>query len=239
MKNLCLFFIAVLTFGNLSSQTLSRQVFSTIGSFYDNGQMNLSYTLGQPEYLTTDSNFIILTQGFEQPDSKKSIMYTEIIPECDNGSGIDIDVDVLEMCGDFSASVLLDNQPVDGLIQNVQPGTYQLEVICGGINSHIQEIIIENLDLPTCSLIFYSGIAPNGMDENQIWYIENIELFPNNHVEIFDRWGNHVWSGTNYDNINSVWIGENSRGEELPQSTYYYIFKTGELVYKGFIELIR
>jgi len=77
------------------------------------------------------------------------------------------------------------------------------------------------------------------MDENQVWFIENIELFPNNEVEIFDRWGSQVWHGSNYDNIDTVWDGDNNLGDKLPQATYYYIFKTGSLVYKGFIEVIR
>lgn len=238
MKNLFLFTL-ILLFGSLSAQTLSRQVSSSFGGFFDNGQLNWSFTAGQPEYTTTDPTIVILTQGFEQPDAKRVIMYEEIIPECDNGNGITLSIDVLEVCGNFSTSVLLDNQPVEPLIQNVQPGIYHLEVICGGINSHVIDVVVEELNIATCDLVFYSGIAPNGMDENQVWFIENIELFPNNEVEIFDRWGSQVWHGSNYDNIDTVWDGDNNLGDKLPQATYYYIFKTGSLVYKGFIEVIR
>ena len=238
MTKTFLFILLFLSFGTTKSQTLSRQVISAFGGAYNN-DIYWSYTGGQPVYTTTDSTTVILTQGFEQPDTKRQIMYEEILPECDNGTGIGILVDVEEMCGAFNSEILLDDQPVDALILNVQPGTYSLEVICGGINTHITEIVIEDLGLPSCNLVFYSGFAPNGSFENQVWFIENVDLFPENQVDVFDRWGNIVWSGTHYDNTEVVWKGDNKDGEKLPQATYYFIFKAGTVTYKGFIELIR
>ncbi len=100
-----LFVILTLFFGQLvtEAQTLSRQVISSFGGAYSSDTLNWSYTMGQTVYTTTDSLSTILTQGFEQPDAKREIMYQEIIPDCDNGQGVSIQVNVFELCVDFSS----------------------------------------------------------------------------------------------------------------------------------------
>ncbi len=100
---------------------------------------------------------------------------------------------------------------------------------------------VEELDIPKCELVFYSGFVPNGVFDNQIWYIENIDLaiYEDNEVAIYDRWGSLVWEGKNYDNQTVVWAGKNTNKEDLPQGTYYYIVKAANTTYKGYIELIR
>ena len=57
--------------------------------------------------------------------------------------------------------------------------------------------------------------SPNGDDKNETFYIDNIWMWPNNEVYIFNRWGNEVFHQKGYDN---TWNGEN-----LPTGTYYYI----------------
>ena len=90
-----------------------------------------------------------------------------------------------------------------------------------------------------CLLKFYSGITPNGDGLNETWIIDNIELFPSNEVIFYNRLGNKVWEGTNYDNSNVVWGGQNLSGNELPSDTYFYIFESGSNVEKGWVELTR
>lgn len=88
-------------------------------------------------------------------------------------------------------------------------------------------------------LKFYSGITPNGDDKNDVWIIENIEQFPENSVKIFNRWGEIVWKGDNYDNENVVWAGDNEGGSKMADATYFYIAEINGSVYKGWVELTR
>ena len=90
-----------------------------------------------------------------------------------------------------------------------------------------------------CLLKFYSGITPNADGRNDFWIIDNIELFPSNEVIFYNRLGNKVWEGTNYDNNSVVWGGENLSGSDLPSDTYFYIFESGNDVEKGWVELTR
>ncbi|MFT6930987.1 MAG: gliding motility-associated-like protein [Sediminicola sp.] len=67
--------------------------------------------------------------------------------------------------------------------------------------------------------------------------INDIQDYPNNILEIYDRYGNQVYSKANYDN---TWNGEGKNGE-LPKGTYFYILDLGDgsEVRKGWIQIIR
>jgi gliding motility-associated-like protein len=74
-------------------------------------------------------------------------------------------------------------------------------------------------------IVVYNGISPNGDGQNDTWIIEYINLVPDareNEVKIFNRWGDLVWEGTNYDNGSIAFRGLNRNGNELPSGTYFY-----------------
>lgn len=58
-------FLAGLT--QAQAQSLDRFVISTAAGNYTGGGLNLSWTVGQPEYITGSAGNSILTQGFQQP----------------------------------------------------------------------------------------------------------------------------------------------------------------------------
>ena len=100
------------------------------------------------------------------------------------------------------------------------------------------DITVELLN-EECKLKFYSGITPNADGVNDSWEIDNVSLYPENVVNIFDRRGNLVYSGKNYDNKNEVWKGDSKNGKPLPSGTYFFIFESDELTQKGWVELTR
>lgn len=70
--------------------------------------------------------------------------------------------------------------------------------------------------------------SPNGDGINDVFFIENIENYPNNTFTVFNRWGNKVFESSPYTN---TWDGRSQFGvvfgEILPESTYYYILDLG------------
>jgi gliding motility-associated-like protein len=72
-------------------------------------------------------------------------------------------------------------------------------------------------------IVIHDVITPNGDGMNDRWIIDCISEFPQNQVVIFDRWGDKVREFENYNNTSVVWDGTNSRGEKLPDGTYYYL----------------
>lgn len=80
-------------------------------------------------------------------------------------------------------------------------------------------------------------VTPNGDGKNDTWIIENIQSYPDNKVEIFDRSGRMIYHQKNYSN---QWDGT-VVGSPLQEGTYYYILAIdGEKkLFKGFIEVLR
>ena len=80
----------------------------------------------------------------------------------------------------------------------------------------------------------YNAVTPNGDTLNDSFVIENItnlDCYPENTVEIYNRWGVKVFDTTNYDNTTRVFIGVSegrstvNQSAELPTGTYFYILK--------------
>ena len=77
--------------------------------------------------------------------------------------------------------------------------------------------------------------------------IEGIEQFPNNTIEVYNRYGNLVWSGINYNNVTNTFKGMAnvsgvvSKGSYLPTGTYFFILSypndCEKTELKGFIHI--
>ena len=97
---------------------------------------------------------------------------------------------------------------------------------------------IVTIKVGTSDLLVYNGFSPNGDGINDFLNIENIELFPNNRIQIFNRWGSRVFKQDNYSNRNP-WNGK-YRGEDLPDGTYFYLLKDGKgKTLSGYIQIRR
>ncbi|WP_396590626.1 gliding motility-associated C-terminal domain-containing protein [Allomuricauda sp. R78024] len=81
--------------------------------------------------------------------------------------------------------------------------------------------------------------SPNGDGINDtLVFIDPNNDFPNNKLEVFDRYGNSVFEMQGYD---STWDGTGSSGD-VPKGTYFYILDLvgdGSEIVKGWIQIIR
>ena len=89
---------------------------------------------------------------------------------------------------------------------------------------------ISALDIP-------NTFTPNGDGINDTWQIKYLEYYPKSTVNIFDRWGQKVFSSTGYP---IPWDGT-YKGTVLPAGTYYYIIdpKTGQPIFSGWLAIIK
>lgn len=101
--------------------------------------------------------------------------------------------------------------------------TYYLTVTnpagCSDIDSMVVDILF--------TIWIPSGMSPNGDLVNDGLEIYDIDKYPNNTIEIYNRWGSLVWSKDNYSN-DEPWLGTNQDGKDLPMATYYYIVKLND-----------
>jgi gliding motility-associated-like protein len=79
------------------------------------------------------------------------------------------------------------------------------------------EVILES-EVPEIEIP--NGFTPNGDGMNDIWELSDLsELYPNMQIQVFNRWGQMVFSSKGYSN---PWNGKR-HGQDLPTATYYYI----------------
>jgi gliding motility-associated-like protein len=96
--------------------------------------------------------------------------------------------------------------------------------------------------IPNTNFFIPEGFSPNGDNKNDVFVIKGLPEDVDNVLTIYNRWGNKVYSKSNYDNS---WNGTpNVNGtlgtEKLPPGTYYYIleFKGGDIkTTNGFVVL--
>lgn len=76
-------------------------------------------------------------------------------------------------------------------------------------------------------IIIPNGFSPNGDGKNDYWVIDNIQQFPDNTVEIYNRWGELLYSVKGYKND----FDGKYKGKDLPAGTYYYVINLNTPLY--------
>lgn len=92
-----------------------------------------------------------------------------------------------------------------------------------------------NSDMSPRDVVVYNVLTPNGDGFNDYFYIDDVNLYPENKVIIYNRWGRKLYETTNYDNQGNVFKGYSGAdltigGDLLPTGTYFYTF---EYIYNG------
>ncbi|MHC0442180.1 Ig-like domain-containing protein, partial [Flavobacterium sp. 3-210] len=87
------------------------------------------------------------------------------------------------------------------------------------------------LSLDGCKIKVLNAFSPNGDSKNARFYIQGIECYPDNTVEIYNRWGVLVFDIDHYNNEDRVFVGVSAgratikESDGLPLGTYFYILK--------------
>jgi gliding motility-associated-like protein len=86
-------------------------------------------------------------------------------------------------------------------------------------------------------LVVPNVFTPNGDGVNDFWNVKYLESYPNNKVDVYNRFGERVYSSIGYS---VPWDGRYN-GSYLPPGTYYYIIdpKNGREVIAGNVTIIR
>ena len=81
-----------------------------------------------------------------------------------------------------------------------------------------------------------NAFSPNGDGINDTWQIQYLESYPGTTVDIFNRYGQKVYSSIGY---NKPWDGR-FNGKILPVGTYYYVInpKNGRSIMSGSVTII-
>ncbi|HEX6226375.1 MAG TPA: Ig-like domain-containing protein [Chryseolinea sp.] len=220
------------------------------------GTETFSYTIRDPDGLTSEPGIITIAviDAPNQPPIAvddgpiaNSSVAPLVIDVLANDHDDDNDHEELSIVSVTAPSVgtvqIVDGKIVyqpAGLISSSVTFTYTIEDPDG--LSDEAEVTIENTYLP---LIVSEGFSPNGNDNNETWYIQGIENYPNNFVKVFDRWGLLVYQKEHYENFSAPWDGRGNTAQQsgklLDQGTYYYILEPGDEMktMTGYVVIIR
>ncbi len=69
--------------------------------------------------------------------------------------------------------------------------------------------------------------SPNGDGQNDTWFIEKMELFPDCRLTLFNRQGVEVFKQENYSNQNP-WSGTTDSEQAVPKGVYFYLIDCGD-----------
>jgi gliding motility-associated-like protein len=120
---------------------------------------------------------------------------------------------------------------------NLLTGTYNVIVTDANGCSVNSSVVIEATGSKECIEV-QEIITPNGDGFYDTWNIKNIELFPEAEVQVFNRWGQKVFTSRNISADD--WDGTVD-GKPLPMDSYHYILylsKDSNPI-KGTITIIR
>ncbi|WP_394773789.1 gliding motility-associated C-terminal domain-containing protein, partial [Flavobacterium sp.] len=87
------------------------------------------------------------------------------------------------------------------------------------------------MPLNGCVIKVFNAFSPNGDEKNKKFYIQGLECYPENTVEIYNRWGVLVYDTDNYNNEDRSFVGFSAgrstikQADGLPVGTYFYILK--------------
>jgi gliding motility-associated-like protein len=172
----------------------------------------------------TDSNSCVINDTIVilQPDSISAILTEYVYPNGFNVSlnGFGDGSVYLTVTGGTPSYTFLwsTGDTIEDLI-HVPAGNYFVQITdSNGCVSLIHMTLTEpfELELP-------NGLSPNGDGKNDYFVIHGLESFPDNELWVYNRWGNLVFRQDDYKND---WAGISNNGGELPDATYFVVFKT-------------
>ncbi|TKD56513.1 gliding motility-associated C-terminal domain-containing protein, partial [Flavobacterium sp. ASW18X] len=183
---------------------------------------------GEEELLGTDP-LNPDSDGDGTNDGQEVLDNTNPLDDCDsvNGTALgssDCDEDGLtnDQEDALGTDPVLSDSDGDGIAdgQEVTDGTDPLDA-CSNVGGTIPDGV-------ACDISIASELMNPSLGQD-VFQIVNIEQFPNNTVEVFNRWGVKVFSATGYNNEDKAFRGISEgrvtiqQNEELPAGVYFYI----------------
>ncbi|HXP49116.1 MAG TPA: gliding motility-associated C-terminal domain-containing protein, partial [Bacteroidia bacterium] len=109
-------------------------------------------------------------------------------------------------------------------------GPKMVGVVVKGPCMYDRDSVIINVG--ACDVQVPNIFTPGTNDKNAMFFIYNLDKYPNANLQIFNRWGSTIYYSTNYQN--------NWTGDKNPDGTYYYILTLENgVVKKGFVTIVR
>ncbi|MDD3878348.1 MAG: gliding motility-associated C-terminal domain-containing protein, partial [Bacteroidales bacterium] len=161
----------------------------------------------------------------------------ESCPGAQNGS-----ISLTINSGTFPYEYLWSNSSSSEDLQSIGHGHYTVTVT--DINNCTTTQGFEVNYLTDICLNIPTAFSPNGDGINDTWEIEYIGLYEDISIEIYNRWGQLIFSyigtGKGYEDLSNRWDGTYN-AQELPLSSFVFILdlKDGKIPIQGIVTIIK
>ena len=99
-------------------------------------------------------------------------------------------------------------------------------------NENCYAISSFNLTTRNCPPTVFNAVSADGDGLNDAFYIDGLrDVFVNFKLEIYSRWGQHLWTGTNDKEDWDGTVPNGIGGEKAPAGTYFYILYLNDIDY--------
>ncbi|MCF6294368.1 MAG: gliding motility-associated C-terminal domain-containing protein [Flavobacteriaceae bacterium] len=167
-------------------------------------------------YSVTSFNLIVNDVPFTSFDN------STVYEVCPNAT---VPIDVVAIAENYTESDVSINWYQDGVpisgqnglsIPVLTEGNYTIEVTFNNTEC-LSSADVTVFELETC--VIPQGISPNGDGYNDSFDLSSYDVHK---LEIYNRYGNLVYSKENYTN---EWVGQSKEGDKLPVGTYFYVMR--------------
>ncbi len=191
-------------------------------------------TAGSYSVTVSDANGCAVSQSFQVGTMPEIQVIGKVSPiSCiDNADGT---ISITATGGAGNIGYLWSTGSTLSSIKDLASGNYSLTVTDANGCSRVMEFFVPESELECISIP--NTFTPNDDGVNDEWIIRNIDLYPENSVKIFNRWGNLMYEASPYT---PAWDGT-FKGDPVPAETYYYIINlnNGTAVFTGTVTIVR
>ncbi|MES2760957.1 MAG: gliding motility-associated C-terminal domain-containing protein [Bacteroidota bacterium] len=232
------------------SQLLSNLSYTYTGQFYsirimstDNGGLTVEKVFSIKIYNVNEAPLDIMIDTTDVTEDNEPFFYVSKIRTLDNdhpdyftyalvsGSGAD-DNSEFEIQDDKLYILGKTNSEVKDLY-HIRVRSTDLEGLTleKAFDINIIDIVGNSIPLPSTNYI-----SPNGDNKNDFWKIENVDIYKEFALQIFDQFGHIVYEAPS--DYNNEFDGK-LNGTPLPTGNYYYVFKNTKKTYQGNITIVN
>ena len=154
--------------------------------------------------------------------SPSALLITAAVKDISCADQEDGEVNVTVSNGTPPYTYLWSNGFSSPIITDLDAGVYTVTVTDQKLCTNTADATV-NSGTGDC-LFIPNAFSPNSDGVNDRWVLRNIKLFPQNTMQIFNQWGQQLYSAAPYL---EAWDGRHN-GNLLPPATYYYIFSRGD-----------
>lgn len=114
--------------------------------------------------------------------------------------------------------------------------TEYIIIVTDGTGCIGKDTVFVDMAVEPFSGFIANALTPNEDGINDALFVENIEIYPENDIKIFNEYGQEVYTASPYKND---WKGTYN-GNRLPDGTYYYVLTitSTKKEYKGFVSIL-